>query len=133
MPLKGKERVATKLKDKSNKLVRAVGLEALGRLIRRTPVDEGRARGNWNVAVGDVDPTHDMDFLDPQGTAALQGGQQVIGEFQAGERLFLTNSVPYVPELERGHSRQAPQGMVSVTAAEMRPLVSQVVARLRDE
>jgi hypothetical protein len=133
MPLKGKDRVATKLKDKADRLVRGVALESLGRLIRRTPVDTGRARGNWNVAIGSTDPTHDMEFLDPQGTAALQGGQQVIGEFRAGERLFLTNSVPYVEELERGHSKQAPQGMVAVTAAEMRPLVSQVVAKLRDE
>lgn len=133
MPLKGKDRVATKVRDKSDKLVRSVALEALGRLIRRTPVDTGRARANWNVAIGDVDPTHDVDVMDPQGTVALQGGQQVIGEFRAGERLFLTNSIPYVPELERGHSKQAPQGMVAVTAAEMRPLVSQVVARLRDE
>lgn len=132
MPLKGKDRVVEGIRERANKLVRGVALEGAARLIQRTPVDTGRARGNWNVAVGEIDPTHSMDFEDPQGSAALQGAQAVIlGEFEAGDRLYLTNSLPYVPELERGHSKQAPQGMVAVTASEMRPLVKKVLAELR--
>ena len=133
MPLVGKDRVKRGLRDRADKLVRGVGLEAASRLIRRTPVDKGRARGNWNVAIGEMDRSHDESILDPQGAEALRMAQAtILGEFRAGQTLFVTNSLPYVPELDRGHSKQAPQGMVALTVAEMQPLVGQVLAEVRN-
>lgn len=131
MPLRGKDAMKARLRDRSDKLVRAVALEALGRIIRRTPVDTGRARGNWNVAVGQLDRSTDDAARDHSGRQAIQRGQTVIlGEFRAGQILYITNSLVYVPLLEKGSSRQAPEGMVAVTAGEIRPLVSRVLAEV---
>lgn len=131
MPIRGKDAFKARLRDKSDKLVRGVALEAHGRIMRRTPVDKGRARNNWNVSIGSIDRSYDESLRGRGGQHALQEGQRVIlGRFRPGDVLYITNSLPYVPELERGHSKQAPQGMVAVTAAEMGPLVSRVLASI---
>lgn len=131
MPLRGKEAYKRRIRERSDKLVRAVGLEAHRRLIRRTPVDTGRAKGNWNVGVGEPDRSEDPESKDRSGGQALQrGASRILAQFRAGDRLFLTNAVPYVPELEKGSSKQAPNGMIAVTVAEMRPLVSRVAAKI---
>lgn len=129
MPLRGKNAMKRRLHDKSDKLVRGVALEGMGRIMRRTPVDTGRARANWNVAVGQIDRSVNEESFDQSG--AQQRGQGVIlGSFRAGDVLYITNSLEYVPALERGSSRQAPQGMVAVTAAELRPLVARILAAI---
>ena len=41
-----------------------------------------------------------------------------------GENVFITNNVPYIIELEDGHSkRQAPAGMVAVTFANLNAMM----------
>lgn len=130
MPLRGKDRMKKNLRTKGDQLVRAVGFEALGRLMRRTPVRKGRARANWNVAVGSIDRAENAEATTADVGAKQAAGMQVIGAFAIGGRLFITNSVPYIGRLEDGSSKQAPQGMVKVTAAEMRPLVARVAAKI---
>lgn len=134
MPLRGKARIKSRLHDRADKLVRAVTLETGGRLIRRTPVDIGRARANWNIGIGDIDRSEDAEARDPSGRAALgRLTATALSDVSAGDRIFITNSVPYIGELERGHSKQAPQGFVKVTAAEMKRLVSRALASLASE
>ncbi len=130
MPIKGRERVERGIRDRADKLVRGVGMEFLGRLVMRTPVRSGRARANWNAAIGQPDRSHDENAFDPSGSESVQRGTSTVLEFQAGEKLFVTNSLPYVPELERGSSKQAPEGMVAVTETELAPLVRQVLAEI---
>jgi hypothetical protein len=130
MPIRNRERVERRIRDRADKLVRGVGMEYLGRLVMRTPVDTSRARANWNAALGEPDLAHDLDAVDPSGSQTIQRGTSVVLEFQAGEKLLITNSLPYVPVLERGSSKQAPQGMAAVTKAELAPLVSQVLAEI---
>jgi len=130
MPLRGKDAFKARLRNRSDKLVRAIGLEAHARLIRRTPVDTGRARANWNVAIDRIDRSVDEESFDKSGQRAIQEGSTTVAGFRPGQRLFLTNSLPYVPALERGSSRQAPNGMVAVTAAEMRALVARALASI---
>lgn len=126
MPLKNKDQWKKNLRKRANALCRGVLLEAHGRLIRRTPVRTGRAKGNWNVGVGTIDRSTNEDRR--QAEALSEGQAVILGRFKAGDRAFITNSLPYIPNLEDGSSKQAPQGMVKVTVAEMKPLVSRVAA-----
>jgi len=131
MKLEGTGRVKAGIRDRSNKLVRAVLLEAHRRLVMRTPVRTGRARANWNVGVDKIDRSNNPEKFDKSGRAAIQEGQAtILADFKAGDRAFITNSLPYIPPLENGSSKQAPEGMVKVTAAEMRPLVGKVLAEV---
>lgn len=107
-------------------VVRAIALEALKRIVNRTPVDSGRARMNWNVSIGG-DAFQVTTDVDPSGSIAISRGSQVIATYdqQAGFPVItIYNNLPYIHRLETGYSGQAPQGMVAITAAELQTEVA---------
>lgn len=130
MGLEGRRALMDRLEENVDRFVRALGLETMGRLMRKTPVDTGRARANWNAATGSPDRSVDEKKSASDVTAAQAAAEQKIAEFGAGESLFLTNGLPYIPALEDGHSGQAPQGMIKVTVQELGPLKSRIAARI---
>lgn len=79
----------------------AIGLEALSRVVLRTPVDTGRARGNWQVTLGSP-ATSDRETLDPAGTTTINEGNQVVVGAPPFSTIFLTNNVPQIEVLEHG-------------------------------
>lgn len=93
---------------------RKVALEALGRVVRKTPVDTGRARSGWQTTVGQ-EPDSEVGLPDP-----VASGAAVLGNLQPFETVYLSNNVPYIGFLENGSSQQAPNGMVAVTLQELR-------------
>ena len=107
-----------KIPDRLVELQQKIGLEALRRIVYKTPVDTGRARGNWQVtidkpAVGVLVPA----IADPVG----QGGL-MLADLPPFTTVWITNNVPYIKYLEDGSSKQAPQGMVSVTLGELKAM-----------
>lgn len=84
-------------------------------IVMRTPVKEGRLRGNWFATIGS--PSDEVtDAVDKEGNATIARAQPVI-EKAPGKAWWLTNNVVYSIPIEFGHSRvKAPAGMVRVTA-----------------
>lgn len=85
--------------------VRAVTIELFTGVITSTPVDTGRARGNWQTttktpASGEVERLGSMESL-------AEVHQNAGG---AGSVTYLTNNLPYIIPLEEGHSEQAAPG-----------------------
>ena len=119
-------RVNAKMRDRADKIMRAVALEASRRIVMRTPVDTGRARGNWHASIGSPDLTVDMGKMDPGGGATIAVHQVVVANTRYGDAFYIVNGVPYIRRLEFGSSRQAPAGMVGITARELRGVVAQV-------
>lgn len=130
MGLKGRARLIAKIRKRQDQLCRAITLEGLGRLIRRTPVDKGTARANWNVAKDAPNRSNDPGRLRADIAHNQAAGARTIATFGAGESLFITNSLPYIEDLEKGSSKQAPNGMVAITAAEMQNIASREAARI---
>lgn len=118
--------------DRANQAVRMLALEALSRIVLRTPVDTGRARGNWNVGVGEADAGFAWDQYDAQGQGTIARGQALLEGAPPGQVLYVTNSIAYILPLEHGHSKQAPAGMVAVTLAELQGIAQQVAVQLRE-
>ena len=79
-----------------------------------SPVDTGRFRGNWMVGLG-VRPKG----YQPEGfgdlTSTLAAAQAQIWKIKGPGITYIANNVPYAMALERGHSMQAPRGMVIIT------------------
>ena len=96
----------------TERLVRRAAVAADGALILTTPVDTGRARGNWNVSVGRVDTrVREINFPDQNG--ALSEGQAQLQAWRLGGGIiFIANSLPYILPLENGSSAKAPNGMM---------------------
>lgn len=102
---------AKKLDVSLDTVVRKVALDAYGRVTKKTPVDTGRARANWNVGAGRPDLRVDKSATRIKRPSLKRGdGKKVI---------FITNNLPYINALENGHSTQAPNGMVQGTLNEL--------------
>lgn len=103
-------RFSVKAGDSVDKTVQAVTLALFNGIIRDTPVDEGRLRGDWQTTVGNP-AGGENGRMDPSGRAAMAEVEAKTPK-GAGQLTYLTNSMPYAPEIEDGSSKQAPEGMV---------------------
>lgn len=109
-------RIIKKAKGNTDLAVRKVMLEAFTGVVRMSPVDTGRFRGNWMVGYGS--PSAERGTEDRSGGATTA---RIVSEITTAKlgisSIFLTNNLPYAIELENGSSTQAPSGMVGVTLA----------------
>jgi len=97
------DEVALMQKHRTEQIIDAFITETLVTVRSRTPIDTGNARSGWD--------------RQPPG----------LSEFGTTQMVF--NNVEYIVKLEYGSSRQAPEGMARITAAESQPRMDDVVAR----
>lgn len=106
---------------------RLVALEILRLVISGTPVGNkeiwmepgkarvgyvgGRARANWFVGIGQA-VAHTTEAVDASGGSTLQSGKSQIEGSAPGVEIHLSNNLPYIVPLNRGHSHQAPEGWI---------------------
>lgn len=104
-------------------VVRRVTQDIYRRVVRRSPVDTGRFRANWNVSYGSPNVT----FTDATNQSRSLAEIAKVATSPVGGVSFLANGLPYARELEFGSSTQAPQGMVRLTVREFASAVAQAV------
>lgn len=99
-------------------VAKRIAFDLFGRIIKKTPVDTGRARGSWTMAVNEADlrvlPPAPKDRQQPYPSPAP--GAITL---QPGDKIIISNNLPYIGELEHGHSQQAPDGMVELSIQEI--------------
>lgn len=113
-------KLGSNVENNSVALVRKVALSVDSTVVMGTPVDTGRARSNWQVEIGKpaqgvVDahvPGKEGATAGPNAQMALALGAAAISTYKGGETIHLTNNLPYIGALNRGHSAQAPVGFV---------------------
>ena len=110
---------ARSIPGKVTLLQKKIVLEALRRLVQKTPVDTGRARGNWQVTIGEP-AEGKFDQTDKKGDATIAKGLAALAGLPDMQVIWISNNIDYIEELEHGHSGQAPDGMWAVTIAELR-------------
>jgi hypothetical protein len=125
------------------RLHQAIALEGLTRVVLRTPVDTGRARGNWQVTQGSPASGFNLGAADKNGGGTISAGNSKIAQAKPFTITWITNNLPYIEVLEfgqfeppnpgpskqkrqrgktlvkNGFSVKAPEGMVRVTVAEL--------------
>ena len=113
---------ARKIQVAPAKVVKKVAFQLFRRIIEKTPVDTGRARASWNIAVGSADASVRPEGQHPKSPAALASkANTVLAGYGADGRLpvvWISNNLPYIGELENGHSQQAPAGMLALSIQE---------------
>lgn len=109
---------------KLERTVRAVKLELFRSVILDTPVDTGRARGNWQATLNSP-ATEEIE--NESMSVALAGVAANLGK--VNDVSFLANNLPYIEELEDGSSKQAPAGMVRRNMARVQRLINEQAAR----
>lgn len=108
---------ATKVKKRENALIRKLVTFSHKSLVELTPIDTGRAKASWRVAVGRPDLS--VDTRGERGTlgfglSVAVGAVTSLRQFAAastvtfgGKDVWLTNNLHYIGLLEREHSSQS--------------------------
>lgn len=121
-----------KVQSQSTAVVKKVVLEMFTRVMKRTPVDTGNARVNWEIGVNEIKSTvataAAIEGENQVSAQALLAGLSELSTFKAGQTVYITNNVEYIGHLESGHSKQAPAGMVAITVREFQDIVQSVAA-----
>lgn len=93
------------------KVIRGTLLSFTRRVIRETPVDTGRLRGNWQSSLN-VPEMGQLQTMDKTGSNASSDAQVSLDKLKLGDIFWFTNNLPYARRIEEGWSQQAPQGML---------------------
>ena len=128
------------LNENADRLLRMLALKAVGIVVKRTAVDTGRARNNWNVAIGRPDWNTTEETNKSEDVTRFR---TVLADARFGDSVYITNGLPYIGKLEfggypagpkvtAGYPTQAPGGMVRVAAVQLQPVANQIAARIRN-
>lgn len=111
-------------------------IEIFSSVVKKTPVDTGRARGNWIVSKGS-EKTGETNRTDKQkygsSSSYKNTEKKKLGSLNGDESIYIQNNLPYIKALEYGHSKQAPSGMVGVTMANAEMYWKNAVERVKRE
>ncbi len=99
-----------------------ISIDVLTGVTLATPVNLGRARGNWILSVGSFSNTP-VDINDVTGKSTISTGLGNLSKLRPFQVVFITNNVEYILVLEGGSSSQAPEGMVSMTLNSIRNVI----------
>lgn len=119
--------------------MKKVSMDVFTGIVKKTPVDTGRARASWNIAIN----TPDMSVPPPREgkTTAITGfltpGEKVAALSKLAPldkdpyvTVWITSNLDYIVPLENGHSKQAPSGMVALTVTEMEKFMEEALRDL---
>ena len=103
--------------------IKKIALQTFTGVVKKTPVDTGRARAGWVIGV--EQPRNSPFILGEAKLSASEIGSRAAIEIASLSRItpfstvFISNNLPYIEVLEEGSSKQAPEGMVAVTLTEV--------------
>ena len=119
-------KAAKKITEKDiPKFITMVSLEVFRRIVLRTPVDTGRARGNWQIEIGKA--AEGILEVFPEADEVIQREQGKLIGIKPFSIIHITNNVEYVYYLEYDkRSSQHPEGMVEITLVEMKDWASKI-------
>jgi len=122
---------ADKTKLSMDVIVRKVTIDMTVAIVRMSPVDTGRFRGNWMIGVGSPDIST-IDAVDKDGSTTVARVTTAAPGLHAGGVIYITNSLPYARRLEYGWSKQAPSppGIVRLTVQRYTDYIAAAVKSL---
>lgn len=125
---------------RGSQVMRKLGLDAYNRILRRSPVDEGRFRGSWRIGVNKIDGSvqakgkagnaKGTEFNDSPNGAEVSAGTQALLSVGFGDTIHITNNLPYAKGLEAGKSAQnnnRPDGIVGATFKDIRNEITSLI------
>ncbi len=106
--------------DSADRERRAICVELFKSVVMNTPVDTGRARGNWQMSPN-VPKSNTTDRLSPSFSTVISQEMNNVGKL--GDSVHMTNNLPYIQRLEYGYSGKAPEGMVRKSVERISALI----------
>lgn len=114
------KKIADNVQKNADKKKRLAALIIGSELTMETPIDEGRARSNWQASTGTpIDATIPAYAPGKKGStgaenarAAMSQQQSAINQSKPEEAIYIVNNLPYIKPLNEGHSPQVRPGFV---------------------
>ena len=106
---------AGRMRAKANRVDQAVAdamkqvaIAVVSDVAPATPIKSGQAQANWLVFVGNPSPFYSANANSNGGwRESVANAQARLANYHGGD-IHIVNNVPYIAELNRGSSRQAP-------------------------
>lgn len=95
--------------DRMSKITIAAGIQMFNNIIIETPVDTGRARGNWQASINQPIYT---ELTSAASISRQENIAQHFVNYKVTDTAYLTNNLSYIESLEYGSSDQRPNGWV---------------------
>lgn len=123
------QRFVDKANGNIDVVIRKIALDMFRRVIMKTPVDTGRLRGSYQVAIGSI-PAGQVETNDKSGTATVARVTAATLGLKAGDVIFMVSNVEYARAIEFGHSKQAPAGMIRTSVMEFPGVVNKAASEV---
>lgn len=119
---------AKRMRDKANRvepevarLVKAAAITVVTEVASSTPVKTGQASSNWLTSIGAPFPYYiAAEDYSRKWTDSVSFAKSVLTNYKSDTAIHITNNVPYIAELNRGTSRQAPKLFVQMAVLRAR-------------
>lgn len=116
-------------------LIRTATYAALSSAIIGTPIDLGQAKNNWFVSTSTPDTKSlipSNEDIGDNAQAVISRASLAIDTWQIGNgSLFISNNLSYIVPLDKGHSKQAPEGMSKQALAAAQQVLRQTKKLLK--
>ena len=118
-------------RDNAEIIFKKIAFDLDQAVVLDTPVDTGRARGNWYPTINapSKELTNDKKRYSKTGGAVVGKINETINTAQLGDTVWLTNNLPYINRLEDGYSQKAPEGMVGINLLRVQAKFGGVINR----
>lgn len=94
--------------DKFHRAVAELAISVVKEVAPDTPILTGRASSNWITSVGLPSPYYSENpFMNAGPQESIMNARLALQGYKGGT-IHIVNNVPYIAELNRGTSRQAP-------------------------
>jgi hypothetical protein len=124
----GADKIEKIMLGRTEKLMKSASIEFFKQVINITPVKTGRARYGWYITVGE--PSKEVPdegkYKMPDVTTHSK-----FTQFTVKDKLYITNNVPYITNLNNGSSKQAPARFVENAAIRVQNAVSKLVKNIK--
>ena len=105
--------------QKQDRVVKGSFIQLGNEMEFKSPVDTGEFKSSWIGAIGSV-----SDRTFQPGRDAVSALSLMLGGFRVGQVFYYTNSTPQAVPIEFGHSEQAANGVVRLTARRWNSIVN---------
>ena len=146
MPLKiefDASKVARRAKVQLDTAAREVLQDLALEVVKRTPVDTGFLRGNWQVSINVPPPSRLVD--QGQAEVAYAGSNKFppvapqtvarvsseMSRFDLGDTVYFFNNARYAAVIENGNATRRPRAMVRSAIANLDNIAQETITRIR--
>lgn len=111
---KNMNQLAANVQSRVPALLKEISINIVDDVATANPVLTGQSSSNWKTAIGAPDLTYDMGPNARAGQQSVDDAKAALSALAMGQTVYISNSVPYIIELNNGSSAKAPAGFVEM-------------------